>query len=479
MKLYLVRHAKAEKRSRRDPDELRKLSAAGLRQAQGLVERIPDAGPMRMLSSPAHRCRDTLEPLARSRKVPLELDCRLSEGAHAEAVINLVRSLGDVPAVLCTHRPGIERVLGYLLGEGALEDDRLEKGSAWLIEGEPGGPLRASYVTPLELPAAEGAGPETRRPARVDPGVSRVAILDMGSTSFHLLVSEVTPEGTLKRVERERIMLRLGAELGGDARIPPSVCDRAVEVAGQLRRVAEKAKAERLVPVATAALREAGNGRELADRIGAELGVPVWILDGEQEARVIFAALRHRLGLTDERTLGVDLGGGSLELAVGDGLDVFWETTQRLGVARLHGELVRGDPMKRRERAAIESRVRELLTPHVSKVNELDPVRCIAVGGTARALLRLWSASGLREAGGNSGASAISAADLGELARVLAASSHEERLDMAGMDARRADLLPTGALVLSTLLEELGYHELTVCDWGLREGVILLEALGR
>ena len=476
MRLYLVRHAKAEKRSGWEgPDELRRLTAAGMRQAEGLVERLPDATCARMLSSPVHRCRDTLSPLAQRRGIPLELDCRLAENAHAEAVLNLVRSLGDAPAVICTHGRVIARVLEHLLGDSALEGARIDKGSTWLIEGGPDGALRASYFEPLERPAelSDGAaGPQ--RPLHVDGRPSRVAVLDMGSTSFHLLVGEVTPDGALKRVARECVMLRLGA----NSRIPGAVCDRAVDAARQLRRVAEDAKAERLIPVATAALREAENGRELADRLGSALGVPVWILEGEQEARVIFAALRHRLNLKDERSLGIDLGGGSLELAVGDGTDVFWETTLRLGVARLHGELVRRDPMKRRERRAIQERVRELLEPHVAHVDELEAPRCVAVGGTARALLRIWSSSGLRRASARSDAE-LSRADLGELTRVLLSSSHDERLKMPGMDTRRADLLPTGVLVLSTLLEELGYRELTVCDWGLREGVILLEALGR
>jgi exopolyphosphatase/guanosine-5'-triphosphate,3'-diphosphate pyrophosphatase len=480
VKLFLVRHAKAERRARRTGRcELRRLTAAGTRQAEGLVERLADAGVARMLSSPAHRCRDTLTPLARSLGTPVELDCRLAEGAHANAALNLVRSLGDAPAAVCTHRRVIVRVLEHLLGEAALEDARVDKGSAWLVEGDPAGRLRASYFEPLELPAALGddvAG--SARPLRVNGRRSRVAVLDMGSTSFHLLVSQVTPDGSLTRVARERVMLRLGAELGADSRIPSAVCDRAVDAARELRRHAEDAKVERLIPVATAALREAENGRDVADRLGSALGLPVWILDGEQEARVIFAALRHRLRLREERTLGIDLGGGSLELAVGDGTDVFWETTLRLGVARLHGELVRRDPMKRRERRAIRERVRELLAPHTARVGELAPARCVAVGGTARALLRLWSASRPRPARARS-KTAISRGDLAELTRVLLSSSHDERLEMAGMDSRRADLLPTGAAVLSTLLEELGYRELTVCDWGLREGVILLDALGR
>jgi phosphohistidine phosphatase SixA len=475
MKLYLVRHAKADKRSRwQGPDALRQLSPAGQRQAEGLVPQLAEQRFDRILASPAYRCRDTLRPLAGSRGIPLELDCRLAENAHDEAVHNLVRALGHASAVVCSDRRVIARVLEELLGPSALDDPRIDKGGTWLVEGDPGGPLQASYFEPIETPiddpGARAVGPER---------LSRVAVLDMGSTSFNLVVFEVTPEGALKRVTRERAMLRLGAELGADPRIPEPVCERSVDAARRLRRVAEEAKAERLIPVATAALREAQNGRALADRLGSALGVPVWILDGEQEARVIFAALRHRLELGAERTLGVDLGGGSLELAVGDGGDVFWETTLRLGVERLHGELVQRDPMKGRERRAVRDRVRELLAPHRDRVERLDAVRCVGVGGTVGALARLWAATGLAETGLGRGDRALSREDLEALTQTLVASTHAERLEMAGMDARRADLLPTGALILATLLDELGYDELGICDWGLREGVILLEALGR
>jgi exopolyphosphatase/guanosine-5'-triphosphate,3'-diphosphate pyrophosphatase len=315
--------------------------------------------------------------------------------------------------------------------------------------------------------------------ARANGAPARVAVLDLGSTSFHLLVAEVSEDGTLRRIERERIMLRLGAELRDDSRIPPAVCRLAVDAARLLRRVAEEAKAERLIPVATAALREAENGRELGEEIGTVVGAPVWTLEGEQEARVIFAALRHRVGLGVEPTLGIDLGGGSVEFAAGDSDDVWWETTLRLGVARLHGELVRSDPMSPSEADTIRERTRGLLGPQREALAEERPVRCVAVGGTVRSLARLWLARSRQRATRGFGELRISLSELNELTTALLESSHEARLAMPGMNPRRADLLPTGSLVLSTMLGELGYQEVALCDWGLREGVILLEALGR
>lgn len=303
----------------------------------------------------------------------------------------------------------------------------------------------------------------------------RVAVLDLGSTSFHLLVADASPTGSIERVVRRRVMLRLGATIADEGAIPKPIASRAVESARALRRVAEQAGAERLLPVATAALREASNGAPLADSIARALGTPVRVLSGIEEARLIFAAFRHRLPLRDEVALGMDLGGGSLELAIGDAFEIQWETTLPLGVTRLHGELALHDPLKRRERKEIEERVEACLAPCRKEVRARSPKLPIASGGTARALARLAEQRG--EGRAANGGLRVGRDDLSRLADDLARATHEERLRMPGMKRNRADLLPTGAVVLDTLMQRLSLRELLICDWGLREGVIL-EALG-
>jgi exopolyphosphatase/guanosine-5'-triphosphate,3'-diphosphate pyrophosphatase len=465
LELYLVRHAKALKRARfSDRDELRPLVAPGWRQAEGLRELVADVAVERLVSSPAVRCRQTLEPLARERGIPLELDRRLAEGAGVRGALELIDELDGVPAVFCSHGDLIPGLLERLMaGHPDWNSElRCEKGSVWVVEGTNGGPLRARYEAPR---SADG------EPAEGDPKADRsgpIAVVDLGSTSFHLLVAEPTPDGGLRRVARERVMVRLGAELAQGRRIPEAVCERALDAAALLRRTADDAKATLVVPVATSALREAENGRELAAALGEVLGRPVWILDGSEEARVIFAALRARRALGDGCTLGVDLGGGSLELAVGDERDVLWDETLPLGVARLHAAFAHSDPLRPAEIEAIRAHVRELLQPSLQQIVALAPQTCAAAGGAARALARLSQ-------GGRTGAPLIrlTEPDLRRMAADLAPLSHDERLALPGMDARRADLVPTGALILDTLLRELALPALTVCDWGLREGVIL------
>ncbi len=303
----------------------------------------------------------------------------------------------------------------------------------------------------------------------------RVAVLDLGSTSFHLLVADASPTGRIERVVRQRVMLRLGATIAAEGEIPKAIAARAVESARTLQDLAEEHGAERLIPVATAALRDARNGAALASAIARELGTKVRVLSGLEEARLIFGAFRRRVPLGNASALGMDLGGGSLELAIGDDAEVQWEKTLPLGVARLHGELVANDPMKRRERKAIEERVAALIEPHRKPIRTRGASKQIMSGGTARALARIVEENG----GGRAakGGLRVAADEIARLADRLAEADHAELLRIPGMKRSRADLLPTGAVVVDAVMKSLALPDLLICDWGLREGVIL-EALG-
>jgi len=478
--LYLVRHAVPVRRGAwRGPERLRPLSSGGHRQAYRLVDLLGRAPLARILSSPHLRCRQTVEPLAARRGLALETDHRLAEGSAAGEAFALVAGLGRDDTVLCSHGDLVPALIESLCERGLRLGGELQcaKGSVWVLEGAPSRLHSASYLSPpakrrqRELDA-EALEDPAEPPLELE-GKQRLAVVDLGSTSFHLLVADAHPSGEIRRVLREREMLRLGASIATGGRIRSKTRRRAIETARELRRHADRAGATRLLAVATAALRDAENGRELAAQIGRVLGSPVRILCGREEARVIFSAFRERLVLPPGLHLGLDLGGGSLELALGDDTDVEWEETLRLGVARLHRELVRRDPMGPASARALRGRVRELLEPCLDEVASRVPQSCVATGGTVGALARLVATRRTTWPTRRVGQLFVLRSELDELAEELVASSHDERLEMPGMQKQRADLLPTGALVLATALRELGLDGFTVSDWGLREGIVL------
>jgi exopolyphosphatase/guanosine-5'-triphosphate,3'-diphosphate pyrophosphatase len=157
--------------------------------------------------------------------------------------------------------------------------------------------------------------------------------------------------------------------------------------------------------------------------------------------------------------------------------EVRWERSLPIGSVRLHQELGRDDPLTSAQQDAISERVRELLAPLRDRVERFGAERPVAIGGTVRALYRL--ANGLDEDTHRIPLDAsLRRSDVDALAQRLAGSSHAGRARMRGMSARRADLLPTGALIVREIFRSLALRDVSVCDWGLREGV-LLDAIAR
>jgi exopolyphosphatase/guanosine-5'-triphosphate,3'-diphosphate pyrophosphatase len=175
------------------------------------------------------------------------------------------------------------------------------------------------------------------------------------------------------------------------------------------------------------------------------------------------------LPLREGPLLGVDLGGGSLELAVGTGSRLDWTSSLELGASRLVGRFVRHDPVTRNERARIEAHIETVLDTLPG--DSFWPAACVAAGGTVKSLARLMIASGA--AADPLHGLQLATVDIEALGELLLVEGRRRRCRIPGMDRHRVDVLGAGTLVLARLLRRLDLAEVTVSEWGLREGVIL------
>jgi broad specificity phosphatase PhoE len=148
--VYLVRHAKAGSRKAwTGDDELRPLSKAGRAQARALAKRLAGDGVTRVFSSPYVRCRQTVEPLAEGRGVPVEPSDALREGASLPDSLRLVEKVAGENAVLCTHGDVLGNLLMHFAELGVdLQTERIEKGSVWTLELDDGEVRSATYHPP-------------------------------------------------------------------------------------------------------------------------------------------------------------------------------------------------------------------------------------------------------------------------------------------------------------------------------------------
>ena len=301
----------------------------------------------------------------------------------------------------------------------------------------------------------------------------RIAAFDLGSNSFHLLVVEARLDGSFDALVREREMLRLGDVVARTGKIGEEAARNGVEVVARFKAIADSYHADEVIALATAAVREALDGAEFVDRVRRATGVEIEVVDGLREAQLIFTAVRASVLIDPGPALAADLGGGSLELMVGDRTGLAFGASARLGVGRLTSELALSDPVRASEKKALFERVRAGLDPILAEVAEFKPRMLIGSSGTFTSLARMAVAlldGKLPEA---TNQLTVPADAFFELEASLSEMTVEERSRLPGCDARRAELLPAGITVLNYLLRSTGLGELTLSEWALREGIVI------
>ncbi len=296
--------------------------------------------------------------------------------------------------------------------------------------------------------------------------MSRVGVIDLGSNSLKLLVTEGPG---LSQVRRATADVRLFPARGN--RLEPEAIAAAVAAVRALATQAGEAGATRLAVVGTSALREAPNRAEFADALRAGAGLPLTLLSGEVEARLALDGMRADPALAGVRDfVGFDLGGGSLEVGRVVGGRCVQAFSLPLGAVRLTRHVL-GDGAKPLSSADLESLREQVLAGVSGRIPAGAARLCplVASGGALSTLLEMQRAAGEPESGDTLGLLAVR----NWLGR-LAALDVEGRRRIPGVPAARADILPAALATVAALAEHLGADNLKVSHHGLRQGVAAL-----
>lgn len=305
----------------------------------------------------------------------------------------------------------------------------------------------------------------------------RVAAMDLGSNSFHLIVADVQPGG-FEPVVTEKEMLRLGDLVARHGRIPDAAADAAVAVVRRFRQLAESADANEVVACATSALRRAANGGDVVDRIEAEAGVVVEVISGLREAELIFRAIRAGVLLEPAPALGFDVGGGSVEITLGDARGLWYAASENLGVGTLTAQFVESDPLSKRDRRRLRAHIVDTLGPIADVVRPYRPRLVVGSSGTLEDIARMAALRAKRELPRSLNQFTFTRSEFARVHDAVLAATAAERLRFDGLETRRVDLIPAGVVFLATAMDLFEFEEMTISEWALREG-ILLEAIDR
>jgi exopolyphosphatase/guanosine-5'-triphosphate,3'-diphosphate pyrophosphatase len=307
------------------------------------------------------------------------------------------------------------------------------------------------------------------------PAAGRVVgFIDIGTNSVRLMVVRIASRHSYQVINLTREVVRLGEEEFGDRLLRPAAIERAVTVCRSFAGLARSHGAAETVAVATSATREARNQAAFVARLHDEAGLDVHVVSGREEARLIFLGIRSRIELGDRTAFCLDIGGGSTEVMVGDGRRHLFLDSLPLGAVRLAGDpdlpsvagRVSGDDYQQLQRA-----VRLASVHAVAAVRGYDVDVAYGTSGTVRNVAAV-AARVLHDREPQRDET-VALADVRKVVKLLRGLTLDERRRVPGLNPDRADIVVAGAVVLETLLADLGLPAVTALgECGLRDGLL-------
>jgi len=307
----------------------------------------------------------------------------------------------------------------------------------------------------------------------MDSGQGKViAFMDMGTNSMRLMIVRIDPDHTYTILSRQKEMIRLGEGEFEHGYILEESMDRAVAVCKRFKDMASSFKADEIVSVATSATRDANNQKEFLARIRQEAGLDIHVVSGTEEARLVYLGVSRGTSVR-ERSLFIDIGGGSTELIVGDAKRYEYLDSVKMGAIRLSMLLLydTSAPISTTSYLMLQDYVRNKSIRSFQWIRSLNLNSAYGSSGTVQNLAEICCQT--LHGGNPEKRETLALADLKQIVALLCSLPLEERKLVPGINPSRADIITGGAAILDTILTDLDIRELKVSNRELRDGLLV------
>lgn len=297
----------------------------------------------------------------------------------------------------------------------------------------------------------------------------RIAAIDIGTNSIHMIIVECHGR-SCRVIDKEKEMVQLGEGSLDGGPLTEDAIRRGVEALRKMTEIARRWEADHIEAVATSAVREAPNRRRFSNEVARATGLKIRVITGHEEADLIFRAVRSAVDFQGGTALSIDIGGGSVELIVGTEHEIYFATSEPIGVLRLTQKFFREDPVPEEAIAACRKRVKKMLKKPVSSIRSLGFDFCIGTSGTIVTLAELASEGS--EDGPAAGLRWLTFSALEELIERLSGMTVVERGETFDLVPKRAATILAGAIVLHAFMKAARIEKIRACAAALREGIV-------
>ena len=303
-----------------------------------------------------------------------------------------------------------------------------------------------------------------------------LAAIDIGTNSFHLIVVGIKEDGNFEIIDREKEVIRLGEGSSGDIKIiKPEAIKRALDALARFKGIADSHNAD-LRAVATSAVREAHNRDDFMKQVLAGTGINIEVISGIEEARLIYLGILKAVPVYDKKILAVDIGGGSTEFLVGKKGEPVFSISMKVGAVRLTQKFFPDFHVSKTRVQECRDWVEGELYQVANNIKKTGFQLSVGSSGTIMSAGLMINASKNKSSSGN-GILNNFVFTKEELAgieeEILNRKTVEKRKKIPGIDEKRAEIIPAGIIILSTIFKLFDLDKITISGYALREGIII------
>ncbi|MGQ9798208.1 MAG: Ppx/GppA phosphatase family protein [Ignavibacterium sp.] len=302
---------------------------------------------------------------------------------------------------------------------------------------------------------------------------NKIAAIDIGTNSFHLIIVEVQPDGSFKLLDKQREVIRLGSHKGEDlSLISEGEIEKAIDILKNYKMLAEHYGAS-IRAVATSAVREADNRDKFVEAVKDKTNIDIEVVDGRTEAKLIFYGIMNAIDVTDKNVLCLDIGGGSSEFIYAEkGNPVITESV-KIGAVRLSKKFFPDFILKKEAVEACRSYVEAQISYIKYLIEGKKIEQVIGASGTIVAAAILVQELFNKPKRKSVNRLSFTAEELNFVYKeVISKKTPAERVTMPGMELKRADIIPAGLIILKTVFDVFEIKQITLSEYALREGII-------
>ena len=303
--------------------------------------------------------------------------------------------------------------------------------------------------------------------------IKKIAAIDLGTNSFHVIVVEIMSDGSFRRIDDLKEMVVLAKE-GIGRRLSPQAMNRGLSALQKIKILCDSYQVDEILAYATSAIREAENGGVFIQRSIDQVGIKIRAIPGSMEAELIGYAVQHGLSLGEQAVLMVDIGGGSVEFILGNKNQFHFLNSLKIGVSRMTDYFKLNDPISPEQIDQINAYYKQNLLSVKEALSQWPSDQIIGSSGTMQNIaLMIAAQQGLDVESLALNEWSFSREDFIDFYDSFIGLNRKERQRVPGLDEKRVDFINTGMILVRYLMEEFGVKSVRISTQALREGIII------